>query len=94
MPCHAVVWSGVLHHVYLKAMRSPVNIVTKEEERGRCEDRAHPPQHLLKANKVLEIAVKVACMCDCVHVCVVLLYTERETEVRTRATCGHIYSQY
>lgn len=68
----------MLHCVHLKAMGSPVNIVTEEEKRGRCEDRAHPPQHLLKANKVLEIAVKVACMCDCVHVCVVLLHIEKE----------------
>ena len=78
MPCHAVVWSGVLHHVHLKAMWSPVNIVTEEEERGRCEDRPHPPQHLLKANKVLEIAVKVTCVCACV--CIVLLHRERERQ--------------
>lgn len=61
---------------YLKAMWSPVNIVTEEEERGRCEDRPHPPQHLLKANKVLEIAVKVTCACACV--CIVLLHRERD----------------
>lgn len=52
--------------MHLKAMWSSVNIVAKEEKGSRCEDRAHPPQHLLKANEVLEIAVEVTCMC--VHV--------------------------
>lgn len=51
-------------------MWSPVNVVAEEEERGWCEEGAHPPQHLLKANKVLEIAMKVTCMCVCVRKCV------------------------
>ena len=45
--------------VYLKPKFSPVHIVTKEQERGWSKHRTHPPQHLLKAHKIMEISMQI-----------------------------------
>ena len=43
----------------LHALASTVNIVAKEEKGGGREHRTHPPQGLLEAHQVVEVAVQV-----------------------------------